>query len=216
MKYLLVWHFILVASLASATEQPNLPDQQVSHHKNVLFIAVDDLRPALGCYGDKTAVTPNIDKLASRGTVFNGRIARKRFVPLPASPCLRDGARHDPVWDLSTHFRKALPDVVTLPQHFKTAGYETRSFGKIFHGGGAPAKDVPSWSIDPVYDTNRETKYRYATEGNLKGKGLKRNATESAEVDDLRYLDGMICVEAMGALESYGQTQAPFLLRGWV
>jgi iduronate 2-sulfatase len=50
---------LAIASIASAETKPN-----------VLFIAVDDLRPALGCYGDKTALTPNIDRLASRGTVF--------------------------------------------------------------------------------------------------------------------------------------------------
>ena len=42
--------------------------------KNVLFIAVDDLRPELGCYGDEYAITPNIDALAANGLQFqNGR-----------------------------------------------------------------------------------------------------------------------------------------------
>ena len=51
--------FWLLALESPARQQPN-----------ILFIAVDDLRPALGCYGDKAAITPNIDHLAKRGMLF--------------------------------------------------------------------------------------------------------------------------------------------------
>lgn len=44
--------------------------------RNVLFIVVDDLRPALGCYGDKRAITPNIDRLASKGVLFKNAYAQ--------------------------------------------------------------------------------------------------------------------------------------------
>ena len=55
--------------------------QAASSRPNVLFIAVDDLRPALGCYGDKTALTPNIDRLASRGMVFNRAYCQQAVEP---------------------------------------------------------------------------------------------------------------------------------------
>ncbi|MEM7015059.1 MAG: sulfatase-like hydrolase/transferase, partial [Verrucomicrobiota bacterium] len=114
---------------------------------NVLFIASDDLRPALGCYGDETVITPNIDSLAARGTTFL-RAYCQQAVCSPSRLSLMTGRRPDTtrVWDLSTHFREALPNVVTLPQHFKNHGYQTRSVGKIYHGSGAPSKDPPSWS----------------------------------------------------------------------
>ncbi len=111
---------------------------------NVLFIAVDDLRPALGCAGDPHAKTPNIDRLAARGTTFT-RAYCQQAVCSPSRSSLLTGRRPDTtkVYDLVTHFRKALPDVVTLPQHFKQNGYSTHGIGKIYHGG---YNDPPSWS----------------------------------------------------------------------
>jgi iduronate 2-sulfatase len=112
---------------------------------NVLFIAVDDLKPALACAGDPHAKTPNIDKLASRGTVFT-RAYCQQAVCSPSRSSLLTGRRPDStkVYDLVTHFRKALPDVVTLPQHFKKNGYYVHGIGKIYHGG---YNDEPSWSV---------------------------------------------------------------------
>jgi iduronate 2-sulfatase len=83
---------------------------------NVLFVAVDDLRPALGCAGDPHAKTPNIDRLAARGTVFT-RAYCQQAVCSPSRSSLLTGRRPDStrVYDLVTHFRTALPDVVTLP-----------------------------------------------------------------------------------------------------
>ncbi len=137
---------------------------------NVLFISIDDLRPALGCYGDPTALTPNIDQLAKRSILFN-RAYCQQAVCCPSRLSLLTGLRPDTikVWDLATHFREAKPQAITLPQHFKNHGYHTRSIGKIFHGGGKPSKDPPSWSAPPLHDFVRDPTLRYATQQNLKG-----------------------------------------------
>ena len=180
---------------------------------NVLFIAIDDLRPALGCYGDPVARTPNIDRLAGRGTLFR-RAYCQQAVCSPSRLSLMTGRRPDSirVWDLNTHFRKALPDAVTLPQYFKDRGYHCRSIGKIYHGGGEPSKDAPSWSEDPLYDNVREARLRYATAQNLKGGGLKRGAAEAADVPDETYIDGIVCEEALEALGKLKKRNQPFFL----
>ncbi len=187
--------------------------QMTAERPNVLFIAIDDLRPALGCYGDETAVTPNIDRLARRGTLFN-RAYCQQAVCSPSRLSLLTGRRPDTirVWDLKTHFRDALPDVVTLPQHFKNHGYRARGIGKIFHGGGRPAKDPPSWSEEPLYDITRDASTRYALPENLAGKGLKRAAAEAADVPDNTYIDGIVRDAALEALAEFQGNGSPFFL----
>ncbi len=189
------------------------PAESVAARPNVLFIAIDDLRPLLGCYGDAKVVTPNIDRLAEGGTVFQ-RAYCQQAVCSPSRMSLMTGRRPDTtqVWDLATHFRKVLPGVITLPQYFKVQGYHTRSIGKIYHGGGAQAKDPPSWSEAPLYDIARDAKVRYATPENLKGKGLKRSATEAADVPDGAYIDGMVCDAALDALTDLKKNGKPFFL----
>lgn len=112
---------------------------------NVLMIAIDDLRPELGCYGAKHVISPNIDALARRGTHFT-RAYCQQAVCSPSRTSLLTGLRPDTtqVYELRTHFRKNLPDATTLPEAFKKAGYETTGFGKIFHNG---LDDTRSWSI---------------------------------------------------------------------
>lgn len=116
---------------------------------NVLFLAVDDLKPNIGCYGDPIAITPNIDKLAASGVTFL-RAYCQQAVCSPSRTSLLTGLRPDStrVYDLHTHLRKTIPDVVTLPQRFKQAGYHTQSFGKIFHGG---LDDPASWSVKSFF-----------------------------------------------------------------
>ncbi len=112
---------------------------------NVLFIMIDDLRPMLGCYGHSEMHTPNIDRLAERGTVFNRAYCN---FPLcnPSRASLLTGLRPNTtrIIDNSSSSTDTLPGV-TIPQHFKENGYYTHSIGKIAHGWYAWTDKV-SWS----------------------------------------------------------------------
>ena len=101
---------------------------------NVLFIIVDDLRPMLGCYGHSEMHTPNIDRLAQRGTLFDRAYCQYPLCS-PSRTSMITGLRPETtgVLNNSTDFRQKLPNAVTLPQHFKTHGYHTQSVGRVFH-----------------------------------------------------------------------------------
>ena len=147
MKRLLLFASLLLLPLAAVRgAETNRP--------NVLFIAVDDLRPELGCYGNRIVKTPNIDRLASGGTVFNHAYCQQA-VCSPSRSSLMTGRRPDAtqVWDLETHFRVALPNAVTLPQYFKENGYHCAALNKIYHHG---FEDGRSWS-EPHWYPNGQT-----------------------------------------------------------
>ena len=114
---------------------------------NVLFIIVDDLRPMLRCYGHPEMHTPNIDRIAERGTLFN-----RAYCQYPLCNASRisilTGLRPKTtrVFSNATILRERLPNAVTLPQHFKTSGYHTESVGKIAHNQ-AGQDDAYSWSV---------------------------------------------------------------------
>ncbi len=116
---------------------------------NILMIPVDDLKPLLGCYGIKEILTPNIDRLAARGTVFFNNSCQQAVCG-PTRASLMTGLYPDTtgVWDLATRMRDVNPDVLTLPQYLISQGYETTGMGKTYDprcvGKGA---DAPSWSI---------------------------------------------------------------------
>ncbi len=116
---------------------------------NVLFIAVDDLKTVLGCYGDKIIKTPNIDRLAKMGTVFLNNYCQQAVCG-PTRASLLTGLRPDvtKIRDLHTKMRDINPDIVTLPEYFISQGYTTSGIGKIFHPSCVDKKfDPQSWSI---------------------------------------------------------------------
>lgn len=108
--------------------------QNPGNKPNIIFIAVDDLRPELGCYGNKVIKTPNIDRLAQKGMTFTNAYCQVG-VCAPSRASMMTGLRPDStqVWHLENKFRKTLPNAVTMPQYFKKFGYHTVSIGKIFH-----------------------------------------------------------------------------------
>jgi len=116
---------------------------------NVLFIAVDDLKPVLGCYGDKIIKTPNIDRLAKMGTVFLNNYCQQAVCG-PTRASLLTGMRPDvtKIRDLHTKMRDMNPNIVTIPEYFISQGYTTSGIGKIFHPSCVDKKfDPQSWSI---------------------------------------------------------------------
>ena len=177
--------------------------------KNVLFIAVDDMKPALGCYGDRVARTPHIDALAADGAVFR-RAYCQQAVSGPTRASLLTGLRPEEVGvtELNTWMRAKVPDVVTLPQAFREAGYETRGVGKIFHGT-KNSLDERSWSERPsLYEYSRNEEYQLA----VNKTGKKARAVEFADVPDSLYFDVKIRNEALARLEELSRSDEPFFL----
>ena len=123
------------------------PDPE-SPARNVLLVFVDDLRAELGCYGSTRVHTPNIDRLASGGLTFL-RCYCQQAASGPSRTSLLTGLRPDTtrVYDDRTHFRRAAPGAITLPEHFRRHGYETTAFGRVF--GPSSLDDRPSWHIAP-------------------------------------------------------------------
>src|SRR5687768_12024122 len=131
--------FLCVAVVVRAADSPK---------PNILLICVDDLKPALGCYGDKIAKSPNIDRLAARGVLFE-RAYCNQAVCAPSRNALLTGLRPSTtgIYDLGTNFRIATPNAITLPQYFKQHGYRSEGLGKIFHVGHGNHEDPVSWSV---------------------------------------------------------------------
>ncbi len=183
-----------------------------SKKPNILFIAVDDLRPELGCYGHDYIKSPNIDRIAKQGIVFD-RAYCQQAVCSPSRTSLLTGTRPDStkVWDLVTHFRAAQPDIVTLPQHFKQNGYFVQGLGKIFHPG---YDDPRSWSV--AWQTPKAPIYaRLKLDDDADGDNGKRKggpAFEAGEVADSFYKDGMVADLAVKTLGEISKKAEPFFL----
>jgi arylsulfatase A-like enzyme len=200
---------------------------------NVLFVAVDDLRPELGCYGRDHVISPNIDRLAGDGIVFE-RAYCQSAVCNPSRASLLTGKRPDSirVWDLQTRLRDNVPDVVTLPQYFRQNGYHTAGIGKIYHN---TIPDPPSWSepklyidgypFDPdaVYRsretvTSLEAKKKRITAAGRRERYidrfgqwyLKDVVTEAPDVPDNAYFDGAQTDVALEKLKEFKEMDKPF------
>tara|TARA_B110000914_G_scaffold54816_1_gene47473 strand:+ start:1690 stop:4548 length:2859 start_codon:yes stop_codon:yes gene_type:complete len=132
---------------------------QNSSKPNILFIAIDDLKPTIGSYGDKLAITPNIDAIAKNGTTFLNNHTQQAVCG-PSRASLLTGKRPDytKVWDLKTKMRDMNPDILTIPQYFKQNGYETIGVGKIYDPRCVDNdRDKPSWSVPFIKE--RELNY---------------------------------------------------------
>lgn len=200
----------------------------VAGKPNVLLICVDDLKPTLGCYGDKIVKSPHIDRLAARGVVFN-RAYCNQAVCAPSRNALMTGVRPTAmgIYDLGTNFRIASSNAVTLSQYFMRHGYRAEALGKIFHVGHGNHEDPASWSA-PHFKANS---IAYVLPENRPKQGLTREEAlfandpantaklprgapwESADVADDAYPDGKIAAEAIRRLRAATEKRnEPFFL----
>ena len=182
---------------------------------NVLLICVDDLKPLLGCYGDPLAKSPNIDRLAKRGVQFDMAYCNQA-VCSPSRNSMMTGLRPQTIgiYDLPTNFRVAVPDAITVAQHFRANGYRTEALGKIMHKGHGNVEDAASWTI-PHWIPKAST---YALAESMENKRSGKNgdrgaATEAADVDDDFYGEGQLALEAVRRLEGAAQKpEEPFFI----
>jgi arylsulfatase A-like enzyme len=141
---------ILLGLMALISAAPGFAEEQTETARpNVLFLSMDDLKPELGCYGSEFVKTPNIDRLAGRGVLFDHHYVQQAVCG-PSRASMFSGLRPDTtkVWDLKHTCREECPQAFTMQEYFKKNGYETAGAGKIMHG--FRNDDPLSWSIPYV------------------------------------------------------------------
>ncbi|MDB4370283.1 sulfatase, partial [Akkermansiaceae bacterium] len=226
-KFLFAPRLLCLSALTILAFTSNAADKP-----NILFIAIDDLRPELGCYGSEAVLSPNLNQLASKGLRFD-RAYCQEAICSPSRASLLSGLRPDQTGITHNYvqFRDLNPDVITLPQHFMAHGYETVSSGKIFH---RPGDDPQSWSRMPAVKKTpyKKPKYTFADPKNHElhmqqkkemfekyGEASKRGlasgpAYESYDVPDHAYIDGWNTEVAIATLKDMVATnkEKPFFL----
>ena len=197
MKNLLL---VLLMLSTSVTESLAYADEPITARPNVLFIAVDDLRPELSSYGAKVQ-TPNIDRFAKSGVQFNRAYCQQAVCG--ASRLSIMGGLYPTLTREQTYhvdgWRKRHPDLLTMNQHFKQSGFDTIGIGKIYHGVSGPGVDPENWTKwirigGPEYalKDSQKTRDEFQKRSKLGSKHdqVKGPATEMADVADDFYGDG--------------------------
>ncbi|XP_029037438.2 iduronate 2-sulfatase isoform X2 [Osmia bicornis bicornis] len=150
----------------------NLLTWCTAQRQNFLLIIVDDLRTALGCYGDSKAYTPNIDHLAKRSAIFSQVFAQQALCA-PSRNSFLTSRRPDTLqlYDFYSYWRTDTGNFTTLPQHLKENGYITKSIGKVFHPGISSnnSDDSPySWTEVPFHPFTEKYKDAPVCQANVR------------------------------------------------
>lgn len=185
---------------------------------NVLFIAVDDLRPQFEAYGKGFVHTPNLDRLAGEGFVFSRAYAN---VPVcgASRASLLTGLRPTQTRFLTYDTRVDIdaPDIVTLPQYFKQNGYYSVSLGKVFHhlNDSPDSWSEPPWHPDSDPSTRSASWRNYLRPENIVAdtSGTRRGPPfEAVDVPESAYYDGIIALRAVKILRQVNEKDEPFFL----
>ena len=195
---------ILILALAAHALAANAP------RYNVLLIMADDLRPAMGCYGDAQAKTPHLDRLAARGVRFD-RAYVQYPVCNPSRVSMLTGTRpeHNGITGNATFFREKMPDIITLPQLFRQHGATAISYGKIYHAGLVEG-DTENRLLDHGKSWDEAKMFRATKLGNtgprrnLTGGQLKWAEVAGLEGGDDDQSDGQTAQQTIAAMERLG------------
>ncbi|WP_324025425.1 sulfatase [Maribacter sp. BPC-D8] len=230
----ITFFILLNILLFSCKAQVEKSIDEPSKKPNILFIAIDDLRPELGAYGSEVAITPNMDALAAQGLLFNNAYCQEAICS-PSRASVMTGARPETIKVIEnfSYFRDLNPDIVTLPQHLRTEGYETVYAGKIFHPGytdeelswsrkaysGPNVAPVPNRVRGYVLPENQEMFKKNRAEVIAKyGENAPRNglgkgpAYEFADAPDNTYEDGHNTELAIETMKEMAKNDKPFFL----
>ena len=181
---------------------------------NILFISIDDLKPSINSYGDSKMITPNIDKLASEGVQFNNAFTNIAVCGASRAS-LMTGIRPSEKRfnDFSTRAAKDVPDAISLNELFKNNGYETISYGKIYHHNddfGEHWTEIGERAEQADFQDPKSIEMRDNAERGEYGK--KNPIIEYPEVSDYAYHDGKITVKAIEKLKEMKENNKPFFL----
>ncbi len=178
---------------------------------NVLFIAIDDLRPELGCYGATHVKTPNIDKFAAQALLF-----KRAYCQVPvcgaSRASLMTGVLPTPTRFTNAKIRadQQAPDAVTLPQVFRSNGYTTLANGKIFHSSADTAER--SWSESPRSSGLSHSTALDPATAKAKSAAGRNRMYESPDVPDNAYGDGKVAERTIADLRKLKEAGKPFFL----
>lgn len=187
------------------------PESTNADRPNVLFIAVDDLRPQLNTYGRSQMRTPNIDRLAESGTRFERAYcnvpvcgASRASLMTGLRPTRQRFATYD------TRAEDDAPGIPALNDHFQQHGYHTSSFGKVFHhrDDHADGWDV-NWRSDRSWTGYVTKKNIERTQNPSNSRGYPYERADRPEKD---YLDAGVARKAIDQMEQRSKEDRPWFL----
>ncbi len=178
---------------------------------NVLFLAIDDYKPAIGGYGAPQVKTPHIDRFMDESVTFSRAFCQVPTCGASRASLLTSILPHSNRFKVArTHAQYDAPGAVTLPQVFLEAGYTTISNGKVFHFSDDTADR--SWSEKPW---NPEIGHAHsldpATTADV-APGERGRFWESTDVPDNAYKDGMVSEKTVADLRRLKEAGRPFFL----
>jgi iduronate 2-sulfatase len=206
---------LIGSTLLSASAFGRRRPTELGVEPNVLFIAIDDLKPILGCYGSAQVKSPAIDAIASQGTVFGNNHCQWAVCGPSRASIMTSLMPEETGVQGFKAMRYVLPDVITIPQHFRAHGYETAACGKINDPrcvgdlnpdkpssrtlNGRDKDDVLSWSI-PYLSPPKG----YSSPNN--------RSNEGPDLPDSEFTDGKICEQGLALMRQVDKGDKPFFL----
>lgn len=196
-------HTVFSLSLLLGATNAMANNNDVESKPNILFVAVDDLTTALGSYGNNEVLTPNVDHLATQGTLFTKAYAQFPVCG-PSRVSVFTGQRPETngIVNMITKMRVVRPDIITLPEYLKSHGYITAAAGKVFDlrnvdsrkGGDAPSWSIPFQVAPKIYE------------------GKERYAVKAIDKPNSSFSDGKINQRAKMLLNKMAKKEEPFFL----
>nr|WP_319509482.1 sulfatase [uncultured Draconibacterium sp.] len=209
MKTICFLFVILVWALFFSSCSNSTQNNEQETKPNILFIAIDDLRPELNFYGSNHIKSPKLDKLAAESLVF-----KRAYCNVPVCGASRASlltgmrpTRHR-FLDARTEKDHDVPEAISLPLLFKQNGYKTISNGKIYHHN---PDDAEAWD-ERWFPEGNIRDYRLEENKQLTTKTGYGNPYEISEGTDEAYFDGRIAKKGIEDLHKLKSDKAPFFL----